>query len=56
MRKPPPRGPELFPYNMKWEGESPRTKEQESYRHTQVFLVPNDDSTSRLSPDQAKRI
>ena len=46
MRYPPPRGPELFPYNMKWERESTRTKEQESYQHTQV----------RLSPDQAKRI
>ena len=31
---------------MKWERESTRAKEQESYQHTQV----------RLSPDQAKRI
>ena len=37
---------------MKWEGESPRTKEQETYQHTHVFLVQNDDSTSRLSSDQ----
>ena len=28
----------------------------ELFPYTQVFLVQNEDSTSRLSPDQAKRI
>ena len=45
----------FFLNNMKWDGESPRTKEQEAYQHTHVLLVhQNDDSTSRLSSDQAK--